>query len=995
MTAYTKTLTASSKLTPKVIFPGLKAGISIFYSNGGSPEGWTEETAKLKLSLNDSIAGRTRILEFHVSNQKNSKEDNYPQYRRVKVIEKRTGVLVFKGRVEISEPYYDDKYGQMLKVVARDYSAELFERKVNSNYGTGTCTNLAGVCKNSPVSFSAETKTITVSTVGTFTVVIPTCCTAVVTSGTTTVSGSPVSLSAGTSTITTSGIPGTFTITMTGCKRSVLIKQIVDDYTSNVAPHAIDTATYIEASGSSQTIARNFTNSGRQPINIIEEFAKEDSWTDTTWAAVWASENIPVSWINDTTNSNSGNSHIFYDTTYSHVYFGQNNPFIGILFTVTGHASYTNMVWQYWNGSSWAALTTTLAANFDDDTTSVKWSIPTDWSSKAFSNVDPISAAPPDTTSRYWIRYSSSHPMSPASISYASCICGYGYDYYIDDNQKFHYFRRGSTPSGGALTSGLKVSLRDAAGLYTKKISRDYNISEQPKEIQTRVTCKGSSSTGDAISYTATDATAEASYGIIKEKIEYVWGKDMSSSELTTYCTNRATALLTETSGTIQRGDVTIAKYPAFTRGSTSIVRAGDNIRAVIAPKGINEDFLVLGITYEEPDGFSKMELVSNVAGRSYSPLDDTSQIKSLKSGDDITIQTARINDLIVNNAQIATCSIDKLTVGTLDVSGTLGDGEWTTGVDNRVAFDTNGISGISKYTLLMGWYGDLTADGSLNTSYVWFQKFTCVTSGTIGIVKANCGGAGNIKLCLYSDAGGAPNSLLAYTGALSIISGWNELDFSGATGPKTVTAGTNYWLGFQTATAGVGYKTVSGGYAVAYKTHTYADAFDDPISGTSTDATKVPLIGAYEDLEQTQFYLSSEDGSVLATAGHITLDGDGLTIYDSANDYSYLKFMSPNTNRSCRFFWEDDTSFDIICDYDLIVGSYHDLYLSSTNDVVIEAANIIDAHSAVYLVIPQVSGVPGSSEDGAMVYDTAQKRIRVYDSSGATWRYVKWTSDA
>lgn len=87
-------------------------------------------------------------------------------------------------------------------------------------------------------------------------------------------------------------------------KRSELIRWIIKDHTSTVALHSIDVDTYIEESGSSQTIAKNYTNSGRSPIDIIEELAKEDPWTDETWGAIWTSS-VGVSWTNDTSNSNS------------------------------------------------------------------------------------------------------------------------------------------------------------------------------------------------------------------------------------------------------------------------------------------------------------------------------------------------------------------------------------------------------------------------------------------------------------------------------------------------------------------------------------------------------------------------------------------------------------------------------------------------------------------------------------------------------------------
>lgn len=135
MTSYSKTLTASVILTNKFNYPGVSAGTKVFYSNGAIPELWTEEKAKRHIVITDTVAGRARLAEIHISNPRNTKESTYTQYKRIKVVDGKTGLTIFKGRIELSNPYYDDTIGQMLKIIARDYSAELFERKVDTNYG--------------------------------------------------------------------------------------------------------------------------------------------------------------------------------------------------------------------------------------------------------------------------------------------------------------------------------------------------------------------------------------------------------------------------------------------------------------------------------------------------------------------------------------------------------------------------------------------------------------------------------------------------------------------------------------------------------------------------------------------------------------------------------------------------------------------------------------------------------------------------------------------
>ncbi len=85
--------------------------------------------------------------------------------------------------------------------------------------------NLTGIATGAPISLVNGANTVTVTTVGTFTVSIPSGVTGTVASGTCAVTGSPVTLVTGNNTITTSGAVGTITVTLT---------EVTYDYTTRV-----------------------------------------------------------------------------------------------------------------------------------------------------------------------------------------------------------------------------------------------------------------------------------------------------------------------------------------------------------------------------------------------------------------------------------------------------------------------------------------------------------------------------------------------------------------------------------------------------------------------------------------------------------------------------------------------------------------------------------------------------------------------------------------
>jgi len=605
-------------------------GAFVYYSDMATAEAWTKEVAVLKRNLNDSFNTRARVFTFVVSDPKNIKDDLYYPYRRVKLVDTTPDTSVFLGRIEMSDPYWDNEYGQCLKITCIDYSRELYERKLDVDY---------------------------------------------------TVTASPY-------------------ITAVPYKRSDLIKQIVYDhsYSGNITLN-------VEDSGSSDLISRDYSGYDRAAIQEIETLSAEDYWTDETWATNTPSGSVwrfnGTSYVNDTINADTVTGSFYWWLGTSHIrYLGLNNPFLGIWLNLSATGNPAGIKYEYWAGTGWVELVMSESFDFTTTTGISRWELPSDWSATAFSSTWPHNGySPPDTNSRYWVKTTMTGVSTYPQVLQVKAIRGCGYDFYTDDSQVFQRFRRGSKPSGGG-ENGLTIELNGTNGESTRAMMHDYSFSEQAKELITRVTVRGHDEDGTPVKETATNTTLEDELKIIRERTEYVWGKEMTNSDLTTYCANRANALLEQHAGTynttgaaIVRGQVSIIGYPYYGPSKT-LVRVGDLVRVKCAPKSIDEDMLVQEIIYDETN-IARLKLISVAWGRNFSPFELTSVLESLRLGGDVIISQARINDLVVNEAWINTLNAEKILVNSASGANIL-------------------TSGINNYaTVLIS--GGLIVDGSIN----------------------------------------------------------------------------------------------------------------------------------------------------------------------------------------------------------------------------------------------------------------------------------------
>lgn len=596
------------------------AGTVLYYSNQDSPETWSEETFRVKQSITHSITGRAQVATFIVANPRNTRDSIYTSFRRIKVVEKNSGLTIFLGKVIASTPNWEDSLGQILKVVAKGYDLELFNRKLNSDY--------SGLATGSP------------------------------------------------------NYEG---------RRSKVIENMVLDYTY---PGTVSTS--IEESGNTdESAAIDYSDKDSFVISEIESLALEDYWTNETWGAAWRWNG--ASWNDNTSEANSpaGTPFDFLADTEDYFYLGQNNPFIGATFDVGTNGNYGTQTWEYWDGSDWSELTINTGYDFTADGT-IKWNLPLNWATTTLTG-----GTPPDSTARYYVRVSVDSVTTTATINSITCKRGCGYDYRVDTSQEFKYFRRSSIPAGGPADNGLTISIHESETANRRIMLSDYSFSEETGEIITRVTVKGHDNTGTLVEGQAVDSEAEATYETVLEKVEYVWGSNSNNANLQAYCDDRAEALLNSQAVGLLRGEVRIAKYPYYGSPAT-LVWAGDMIHIKCSPRGIEDDFLVLEISYEEPNGLTKMKVVSNVYGRGFSPFELSSILQNLRNGADVTIQSARINDLIVNSAQINSLEANKITTGTLAADVKITVGNSTSGIgtafsDARVEILPTGLRGYSS----------------------------------------------------------------------------------------------------------------------------------------------------------------------------------------------------------------------------------------------------------------------------------------------------------
>lgn len=99
----------------------------------------------------------------------------------------------------------------------------------------------------------------------------------------------------------------------------------------------------------------------------------------------------------------------------------------------------------------------------------------------------------------------------------------------------------------------------------------------------------------------------------------------------------------------------------------------------------------------------------------------------------------------------------------------------------------------------VFGNYGVL--GGYLSANFISAGQYTAPSSATLKSLSINCTGSCQCILAVYAYNAGSPGALLADTGVVSCVAGWNTFPI-----PDTaITGGVNYFLAAITSNAGVG----------------------------------------------------------------------------------------------------------------------------------------------------------------------------------------------
>ena len=581
MTARTGALSASIGLKHTFYRGNITSGVSVYYSNGGTPETWTLETQKVELSITDTVSKRINTAVIKIVDPLNVKVAVYTPYLRMKLVDSKTNRTIFVGIIEVSEPKYESGM-QFLYITLVDYLKHLAMNKVSS--------------------------------------------------------------------------------TFLNKKRSEIIAELVTNYSYN----SEITTTNIEASGDASTVPwRDYLSSNKTPLDIIEELAIEDPWTASTWLEVDNYDPITFTDVTALANQRSGYT-TFKILTHTknvveadggYVIIGQNNPFLGITFDLATPYTYSQIAWEYWNGTTWSTLPTTMSDPyyFAADG-SMRWDLPTDWTPKVIAAVN--------ANSYYYIKISTTDVSASTTnctvVNSITCIVGYGYDYFIDYNKNFYYFRKGARPIYTDVGSGkyLTIALRVAETSLIKNMLSNFNFSDQPTEIYTKAVVRGVCKDGREVVKSYENTVLRDLYKINKIKDESVYNaQDMTFTELETYTLNRATAIITQQfSNQIQRGEVSIVEYPIY-GASCKVVRAGEMIKIINSISGVSYFYTVQEISYKEPSCITTLKVLRNVYGKGFGAQSNFTILQSLAQGDYVTPNASKIRDNLMGRMPYSTAT--------------------------------------------------------------------------------------------------------------------------------------------------------------------------------------------------------------------------------------------------------------------------------------------------------------------------------------------------
>ncbi len=126
--------------TANTITATLAGGVDNDWDLGDSYRIWVTEQYTYDINYNDSL-GFPLSVEILIANNQNTAETAYNvNYQKIRIRETDSGsnLFLFYGKIETTDPYWDNQFGQVLKISARDNLAELLKRTVRTNYDATT-----------------------------------------------------------------------------------------------------------------------------------------------------------------------------------------------------------------------------------------------------------------------------------------------------------------------------------------------------------------------------------------------------------------------------------------------------------------------------------------------------------------------------------------------------------------------------------------------------------------------------------------------------------------------------------------------------------------------------------------------------------------------------------------------------------------------------------------------------------------------------------------
>jgi hypothetical protein len=156
------------------------------------------------------------------------------------------------------------------------------------------------------------------------------------------------------------------------------------------------------------------------------------------------------------------------------------------------------------------------------------------------------------------------------------------------------------------------------------------------------------------------------------------------------------------------------------------------------------------------------------------------------------------------------------------------------------------GASGSGGAEKLIGVAADAIATGTAGScTNVMMQRFLATATGSITEFKVKASASGNVKVAIYSDSSGQPNSRLAAVSSTPVTTGWNTIP---VTSSIDVTSGAYYWLAVVSDSCNIYYHFSDPSANTVWKPSNYSSwNFPDPAgSGWNLQPGSTHFIAAW-----------------------------------------------------------------------------------------------------------------------------------------------------